>query len=112
MGGGQGAASGSHDVNLPLVVNPEAEADLAEAKAWYDERRLGLGDDFLLCVEEVLDRLRRTPGLYGKVLQDLRLALVRRFPYMVIYRVDEDQVTVLAVYHTLRDPRGWQQRAQ
>jgi plasmid stabilization system protein ParE len=95
----------------PLIVNPEAEADLAEANAWYDERSPGLGDDFLLCVEEVIERIRRTPGLYGQVFQDLRLALVRRFPYAVVDREDDDQITVVAVYHTRRDPRGWQGRA-
>jgi plasmid stabilization system protein ParE len=95
----------------PLIINPEAEADLAVAKAWYDGRRPGLGEDFLLCVEEVFEGVRRTPELHGKVFQELRLALVRRFPYAVVYRADEDQVTVVAVYHTRRDPRGWQSRA-
>lgn len=97
-------------MNLPLIVNPEAEVDLDEAKAWYDAQRLGLGDELLNCVSEVFDRLRRTPRLYGKVFQELRLALVRRFPYAVIYRIDDDQITVVAVYHTRRDPRGWQSR--
>jgi hypothetical protein len=35
---------------------------------------------------------------------------VRRFPYGVFYRVDSDQIAVLAVYHSKRDPRGWQVR--
>jgi plasmid stabilization system protein ParE len=99
-------------LNLPLIVNPEAEADLADAKTWYDGQRPGLGDELLECVEDVFDRLRQSPTLYAKVFQDLRLALVRRFPYAVLYRVDEDQLTVVAVYHTRRNPRGWQRRAE
>jgi len=98
-------------LNLPLILNPEADADLADAKAWYDSQRAGLGDELLDCVGETLDRVRRMPQLYGKVFQDLRLAKVRRFPYLVVYRIDDDQVTVVAVYHTRRDPRGWQNRA-
>jgi toxin ParE1/3/4 len=97
-------------VSLPLIINPEAEADLAEAKDWYDDQRLGLGDELIDCVEEVLDRIQQAPGLYGKTHLELRLALVRRFPYAVVYRIDADQVTVVAVYHTRRDPRGWQSR--
>jgi plasmid stabilization system protein ParE len=96
---------------MPLIVNPEAEADLVEAKSWYDSQRTGLGDDFLLCLEETLQRLRRMPELYAKTFQDLRLALVRRFPFAVIYRIDDNQITVIAIYHTSRDPRSWQQRA-
>ena len=98
-------------MNRPLIVNPEAEADLGQAKAWYDGQRPGLGDELLECVEEVFDRLRRTPETFGKVFQDLRLVRVRRFPYLVVYRIDDDQITVVAVYHSRRHPRGWQSRA-
>jgi toxin ParE1/3/4 len=98
-------------LSLPLIVNPLAEGDLAAAKAWYDERRPGLGGEFLLCVEDVFERIQRMPESSEKVFQELRLALVRRFPYAVIYRVDERQVTIVAVYHTRRDPRVWQDRS-
>jgi len=98
-------------VNRPLVVNPEAEADLEQARAWYEAQRTGLGDEFLGCVREVLDRVRLSPRLYGTVFQELRLALARRFPYAVIYRIDDDQITIIAVYHTRRDPKGWKSRA-
>lgn len=94
----------------PLVVNPEAEADLADAKAWYDRQRQGLGDDFLQRVEGVLSSIERNPELRGTLFGELRGALVERFPYAVIYRIDDDQVTVVAVYHTSRNPRGWQDR--
>jgi toxin ParE1/3/4 len=97
-------------VNFPLIVNPEAEADMADAKLWYDNLRPGLGDEFLLGVENTFEGIQRMPELYGKVFQDLRLALLRRFPYAIVYRMDEDQITVVAVYHTSRDPRGWQSR--
>ena len=98
-------------MSRPVIVNPEAEADLADAKAYYDRQRSGLGDDFLERVGEVLNSLGETPERHAKVFQELRRSLVRRFPYAVFYRVDDDQVTVVAVYHTRRDPRGWQGRA-
>ena len=94
----------------PLIVNPEAEADLADARAWYDGKRPGLGDDFLHRVEDALSSIERHPELRGQLFGELRGALVERFPYAVIYRIDDDQVTVVAVYHTSRNPRGWQGR--
>jgi hypothetical protein len=99
-------------VSLPLVVNPEPEADLADARAWYDRQRAGLGDVFLGHVEEVFTCVQDLPALYAKVFQELCVARVSRFPYIVVDRIDEDQITVVAVYHTSRDPRGWQRRAQ
>jgi plasmid stabilization system protein ParE len=98
-------------MSLPIVINPVAEEDLAEAQRFYNGRRPGLGADFLLCVEEALDAIRRFPEAYAKEFQDLRRKLVRRFPYAVIYRIDDDQITVVAVYDCRRNPRGWQRRA-
>jgi toxin ParE1/3/4 len=96
---------------LPLIVNPEAEADLDEARQWYEAQKLGLGDELIDAVGSVLERVQQAPRLYAKVFLELRLALVRRFPYAVVYRIDDDQITVVAVYHTHRNPRGWQSRA-
>jgi plasmid stabilization system protein ParE len=98
-------------VSLPLIVNPEAEADLDEARRWYEAERTGLGDELIDAVGDVLQRVQQAPRLYAKVFQNLRLALVRRFPYLIVYRIDEDQITVVAVYHAHRDPRDWQSRA-
>jgi plasmid stabilization system protein ParE len=95
---------------MTVVVNPEAEADLADAKAWYDGQRPGLGDVFLGRVEDLLGLIARMPELHAKSFDELRAALVTRFPYEIVYRIDDDQITVVAVYHTRRDPRGWQGR--
>ena len=68
-----------------MIIRPEAEADLANARDWYERQRAGLGAEFLLCVEEVLERIGRTPEMYMVVHHDVRRALTRRFPYAVYY---------------------------
>ena len=97
-------------MSLPLIITPEAEEDLADAKAWYERQRAGLGTRFVLSVEAALDHIGRTPQAASEVLPGVRRVVVRRFPYGVIYRVDPDQIAVIAVYHNKRDPRGWQSR--
>lgn len=57
-------------MNPPLIITPEAEEDLVEAKAWYDGQRRGLGGDFLLCVEEAFDRIRCIPEGQAKSTQE------------------------------------------
>jgi plasmid stabilization system protein ParE len=94
-------------MSLPLILTPAAEADLAAAKAWYERQQRGLGIDFLQCVEEALDRIRILPEAYREVVPGVRRVIVRRFPYGVYYRVDQNQIAVLAFYHSKRDPRGW-----
>lgn len=97
-------------MSLPLIINPMAEADLADAKQWYDGRRPGLGDEFLDCVDRTLDRIREWPESYAKEFQELRRATVNRFPYAIVYRVDPSQITVVAVYDLRRNSRFWQRR--
>ena len=93
-----------------MIIRPEAEADLVTARAWYERQRSGLGAAFLLCIEEVLDRIDRTPELYPVVYQEVRRAFTRRFPYAVYYRVADNDVVVLGILHTRRDPQEWQSR--
>jgi toxin ParE1/3/4 len=97
-------------MNRPLIVEPDAEDDLAKAKKWYDEQRLGLGDEFVLCVEEALDRIRRDPEAPAYIFKQVRRVPVKRFPYGIFYLVDADRISVIAVYHASRNPRGWQRR--
>lgn len=75
-------------MSLKLIINPEAEVDLSDAWRWYDEKLAGLGDRLLMSVEAIFDRICRHPESHAIVYRDLRMALVRRFPYAVIYRVD------------------------
>jgi toxin ParE1/3/4 len=97
-------------MSLPLLLTPEAEADIADAKAYYDRKRAGLGDQFVLCVEAALDHIRRLPESATEVYPEVRRVVVQQFPFGVFYHVDEDHIAVIAVYHSRRDPRGWQAR--
>jgi plasmid stabilization system protein ParE len=97
-------------VNRPIIVKPEAEADLAEARDWYEGRQAGMGETFLAAVDGAFAGVQQTPELFPRAFRDVRLARVKRFPFVVLYRIDDDQITVVAVYHTSRDPRGWRGR--
>ena len=83
-----------------LVVAPEAEQDLDEAYAWYEERRFGLGEEFLSSIDACVQFICRNPEIYEVVYKSYRRALVRRFPYAVFYDFSDGQVTVYCIFHT------------
>jgi plasmid stabilization system protein ParE len=93
-----------------LIVAPEAEQDLAEAYAWYDSQRSGLGEEFLTSVDACIQAICRTPEMHRQVHENYRRGLVRRFPYAVFYEYANDAVTVYCIFHTSRDPKKWRQR--
>jgi len=98
-------------MSLRLMVRAEAEQDLAEARDWYDRQQAGLGGEFLTGVEEMFDRLRDSPQLYAVGYKGIRPARLRRFPYVVYYRITDKAVEVVAVLHGSRHPRVWRTRA-
>jgi len=67
----------------PLIVSPEAEAELARAHEWYDEQSAGLGSEFSACVDEVFSRIQRTPRAFAEAYKNVRQTLVPRFPFVV-----------------------------
>ena len=97
-------------MSRPVILLPDAEEDVFLGKAWYDKQRIGLGDEFVLCVEESIDRISKSPEMPAIIFKDIRRIAVRRFPYGVFYRVEDQQISIIAVYHSRRDPRGWQRR--
>ena len=88
-----------------LTVRKAAEADLEAAFDWYEQERIGLGDAFLEEVENSLSRIRRGPRSYPQIKPGFRCALVKRFPYVVYFRIEEKCVIVFAVLHGRRDPQ-------
>ncbi|NUQ62859.1 MAG: type II toxin-antitoxin system RelE/ParE family toxin [Pirellulales bacterium] len=93
-----------------LIVAPEAGQDIADAYAWYERQRSGLGEEFFSCVDACIQRICRTPEMHAKVHEAYRRALVRRFPYAVFYEYSDGTVTVYCVFHTSREPEKWRQR--
>jgi plasmid stabilization system protein ParE len=61
-------------------------------------------------VRDVLRRIAANPKLHAAVHQDVRKATVAQFPFVVLYREDQGEVVVVAVFHTSRDPADWQSR--
>lgn len=95
---------------LPLFVRPEAQADLLEARDWYNGQRSGLGQQFIDSVEEILAQVQTQPEILAPAFKEVRRGKIRRFPYVVYYRTLSDRIEILAVLHGSRDARAWQKR--
>lgn len=97
-------------MSYSLTVRKEAELDITNAFEYYENQRLGLGHDFLLCVEECLSKLERNASHYKIIYKELRRIAVRRFPYRILYLVQGKHIIVTAVFHVRKDPQTWNNR--
>lgn len=96
---------------MPLVVGAAAEEDLAEAFAWYESHRKGLGSRFLGEMEKGLAAIEREPARFPTVYRDVRRALLRHFPYAVFFVERGGRINVIAVMHAAREPVRWSSRS-
>ena len=94
-----------------VVFSVRVEEDVGEAAAWYESKRSGLGRDFVEAVIRVWRDLAENPWLAGRKhpTKNLRWRYPERFPYRIIYEIDEQarEVLILAVVHAARDDSAW-----
>jgi len=79
-------------MNVRLVFHPEVRDEIDKSYRWHEQQCTGLGNDFLVAIEEMFDCLRQMPQIHQMIYRDVRRALPRRFPYGVYYRLRADRV--------------------
>jgi plasmid stabilization system protein ParE len=89
---------------------PEADAELTEARRWYSHHRKDLDLEFMQCIELALSQIRSNPHLFPVVYDSLRRAVVRRFPFAILYKVTAGEIQIIAVFHSRRNPDVWKSR--
>ncbi len=89
-----------------------AEQELHDAFLWYEEKREGLGYDFLKAFTQALERVVVYPEVYMLISDGLRRALVAKYPYGIIYGIEEDTIIIVAVSHLHREPFYWDKRVE
>lgn len=94
-----------------IAFHTNADEEMRTAAAYYEARERGLGDQFLDDVEEGLQRIQQFPRLWPIYEDDYRRYLLKRFPFSLIYRIDPEQIFLIAVAHLHRRPGYWRSRA-
>ena len=94
-----------------IIFHNEAAEEMQAAAAYYAIRTPGIGEAFLDEIEQGLRRIQEFPRLWPVYESDYRRYLLQRFPYSLIYRIDPEEIFILAVAHLHRQPGYWKNRA-
>ena len=97
-------------MTLPIVWLPEADAELQEARAWYDDIRHELGERFARAVETAVEAIAQHPLHFPIIYRGRRRAGIWRFPYGIFFEVQEHRILIIACFHGGRNPKRWQRR--
>lgn len=91
-----------------VIFEVAAQAEIAEAFDWYEQKSYGLGGDFLRVIAAAEEQLTRYPEAFPPTGDRFRRVLLRRFPYALHFELlSEQRVSVLACLHDRRSPARW-----
>ena len=86
-----------------VLLRTRAEADLKQARDWYEERQAGLGEDFIDAAGAAMAQLETAAERHPEYYRGFRRLLFTRFPYKVFYRLEGESVIVFRVLHARQD---------
>ena len=93
-----------------MIINAFAKADLEIAADWYASQKVGLDEEFIDEIERAIQRIQDNPRLFAVVRKQIRMSIVKRFPYGIYFYVTSDIINVFAVFHFSRNPNVLQKR--
>lgn len=88
-----------------LILKEDAVADMQEAYDYYEKNKTGLGKRFLDTLDYYFEQIQKYPEHYQIRRKPYREALIKDFPYLIIYEIKQHKIIVYAVFNTWRKPR-------
>jgi toxin ParE1/3/4 len=95
---------------MRYVFHPEALVEYSEAVKYYAEQRTDTAQAFINAIEDAVYRIRESPDRYVVVDEDVRKCMTRKFPYGILYVIEQNYVLILAIMHCSREPGYWKNR--
>jgi plasmid stabilization system protein ParE len=95
---------------MTYSFHPEARAEFKEATLYYSENSPSLAAAFYAEIEYAIEGIAQNPLLCNVVDEDVRRCLTKRFPYAILYTIEDHYILILAVMHCSREPSYWKYR--
>ena len=99
-------------MSYSLIFSPFAIEDLSEISSWFESRPNNSKEKFIADMSKISNRLKSMPETFPYERKPLRKALLKKFPYKVLYFINEPklEIRLVAVVHQSRDPDYWKKR--
>ena len=95
---------------LPVEFHPDALEEAREGHRWYAQRNPSAAERFLAELDRAVAEIGGSPSRWPTHLHGTRRFVLRRFPYIIVYRATPDRVEVIACQHARRRPGYWRER--
>jgi plasmid stabilization system protein ParE len=92
---------------MDVLFDELAVYELNDASEFYELEVPGLGIRFKNEVKKAIRRIREYPLAWSKEQDSIRRCLLHKFPYKIIYSIENDYIYIIAIAHCHRRPDYW-----
>ena len=89
---------------MNVILIPPADKELEEAIDYYNDQLPGLGGQFYNAFLSAIDYISIAPEAWRKVGDNTRRISLKRFPYLVLYVLDGNNILITCIAHQHRNP--------
>ena len=84
-----------------------AQLELYDAQDYYEKQQVDLGLTFKSVIHSSLKRIIEFPKVYAKIKLDVRRCVIHKFPYNILYSIEDNHILIIAIAHQHRQPDYW-----
>ena len=92
-------------MSYKIVIVDEAKVDYRKSLKWYKDINQELAVKFNLSFKKSLGLLRKNPLHFQIRYSDVRIIMIKTFPYLIHFTVYDKLVVIKALYHSSRDSK-------
>ncbi len=93
-----------------VVFHEEAEQEIFDAANFYEEVSHTLTIEFFDELFSVIDTVVASPNRNQEISKGFRKSNLKRFPFKVVYKIENEKIVVVAIAHHKRKPNYWKKR--
>lgn len=87
-----------------LIIKDKASEEIIEAYNWYEKQRIGLGEELFEEINEAFFIILSQPELFQKTYKSYRQFVLRKFPYVIVFEVENLDIIIYSFFHTKLNP--------
>ena len=95
---------------MKIEIHELASCEFDDAIDWYELQSEGLGIRFKKSIVDQITKISKNPSWFPKETDSIYKAYIPKFPYKVLFSIEEDKIIIWAIAHMHRKPWYWQSR--
>lgn len=93
-----------------INLSSQAEVDFDKSYEFYFEDSPKVADTFFKQINLSFENIKQNPNSFPIAYKDARKYIVKKFPFVIYFRIADDIIQIIAIFHTSRNPEIWNER--